>query len=498
MSVAISTAVTPASASAFGWSANAQTRGVVLVLGLYVIGFFVFPPSALLITDEAAYVGQATLFSRGDTTHEVRHVLQGTSGREVLSAYPVGTSLLQAPFVRLGGWRWAVAVSLLSMIGTVMVSLVWLRELGRPPIFALLPLLYIGTLVQGRIAMSDAVTALVSLLAFWQFSRGERGKPLSWIAAGFFAGLTSAFRDTTPLLFAPLFAGAFVRREPKAWQLLAGGLAGISLRLLSARLLFGSALFLRESVRGGVPLTLNAVGENLPLYLFLLLFVLPLGLPSLLLHRGRRKPELILGVAAMMVVYLSFPLPHEMNGGMRDIVLHSRYCNAIVPLMTLTLSEWIPRLTARRERLQRMIVAGALGSAVLLSFVVHVYLGAYGKTLERIASAIYAKTPKDSVLLINPQATSKFICEARGHRDVINRVEAKPGVVEEFVARGEPVYAVFVDRTETAARDEDARENAQFLAALEQHCRVEVLYDRQESVIERIKIARVTACGGGR
>ena len=462
-----------------------------------MIGFFMFPPGALLVSDEAAYVGQATLFSHGNTTHEVRHVLQGTAGREVLSSYPIGTSLLQAPFVRLGGWRWAVAVSLLATIGTVVVSLVWLRELGRPPIFALLPLLYIGTLVQGRIAMSDEVTALVTSLAFWQFSRGERGRPFSWIVAGFFAGLTSAFRDPTPLLFLPLFVGAFVRREPKAWQLLAGALAGSSLRLGGAKLLFGSALFLREAARSGIPLTLNAVGENLPLYLILLAFALPLGLPSLLLHRGRRKQELILGVAAMMVVYLSFPLPHEMNGWMRDVVLHSRYGNAIVPLVMLTLSEWIPRLTARRERLRRMIVAGALGSAVLLSLVVHVYLGAYGKTLERIASAIYAKTPENSVLLINSQATSKFICEARGHRDVINRAEAKPEAVEQFVARGEPVYAVFVDRTETASRREDARENAQFLAALKEHCRVEVFHDRQVSVIERIRIARVTACGGG-
>jgi hypothetical protein len=482
-------------AGQFGWSARVQRRVVHALLGLYVLGFCVFWPNALLVSDEAQYVSQAILFARGETTREVRNVLEGTRVRAPASTYPVGTSALQAPFVGFGGWRAAPIVSLLAIVGTVLVLSRWLSELGRPPIFASLPLLFVGTLVQGRLCMSDALTALISSLAFWLFSRGERGSRWAWIGAGVFAGLTAAFRDPTPLLFAPLFAGALLRRESRAWQLVVGGLAGLSVRFVTGRALFGSAWFLRMAGPSGAPLTLDALPPNLLLYGFILVLALPLGLPSVFLHRSARRVEIVLGTLALVSVYLMFPLPHDANSPVRDVVLHARYCTALVPLMALTLSEWIPRWLAAHLRVQRVLALGAASAATILIVTVHWYLYAWGATLHRISKVIYSVTPENSVLIVNTAAMGKFLCEAFGHRDFVSRSNASPEEIARFVVTGGTVYVAFLDRTEAQARRQDAAENTSFLARLRALCLVEELYDRQESSIERLRITRVPRCG---
>ena len=482
------------SAQYFGWSKQVQERAVLAALIAYVLGYLAFAPNALLVADEALYVGQAAAFADGTKSHEVRYVLQKTGRREVVSTYPAGTSLLQAPFVKLGGWRGAFLPSLLALIGTVVVLLKWLRTIERPPIFALLPLICIGTSVQGRLAMSDEITAFLTALALWLYARGERGDQRSWLAAGFFAGLTALFRDATPLLFVPVFGMALVRRARCAWQLILGSGIGVSIRLVIAKLMFGSALFVRESAQGQVPLSLRAVVDNIPLYLVILTVAIPLGLPSLLLHRSKANLALALGSLALVGLYLTFPLPHEANGLVRDLVLHSRYCNALVPIIAVTMAEWIPRLTERRSVLRRVIVVGAVASAFALSTTVHLYLHHWGQTVERMAAEIYSLTPEDSVFLTNPQSTDKFMSDVYGHRDIIYRPDVTPDTVADYVARGNTIYAVFVDRTETLYRREDARHNHEFMSALSTRCNIDMLIDRQESAVERLWIGRIAHC----
>jgi len=477
-------------AASFGWSPVVQKRCVLAALVLYAALFCARWPNAVLVSDEASYLNQATLFSKGRATEERLDVAHGTQLGGPASRYPIGTSLLQAPFIWFGGWRCAFLVSLGSLIGMVVILLSWLGELGRPPIFALVPLLFVGTSVQGRLAMSDEPTAFVASLAFWLFSRGERGQRLAWLGSGLFAGLSAAFRDATPLLFAPLYAQALLRREHRSWQLAAGAAIGGIVRLFSARVFFGSALFLRM----GGALKFSAVAQNLPLYALLACIALPLGLPSLLAYRGERKLPLCVGVLAFLAVYLSFPLPHEANGWVRDIVLHSRYCTALVPIAVLTLSEWVPRLLLGRPRLRKLLVVVSVAGSVAMSAIVHLYLYSWGTTLSHIASTIYDDTEEGSVLLYNPDGAAKFVLEFLGKRDYIARTHTTPQEVAKLVRRGRRVYATFVDRTDTEFRRQDARQNAAFLTELQERCRIAVVYEAQASAIEHVVIARLLEC----
>ena len=88
---------------------------------------------------------------------------------------PPGTSLLQAPFVAIGGWRTAPLASVLALVAMVLLLRVWLETAGRPQIFALVPLMYPPTVVFGRLGMSDVPSGAIVTLGLLCFWRGLNG-----------------------------------------------------------------------------------------------------------------------------------------------------------------------------------------------------------------------------------------------------------------------------------------------------------------------------------
>ena len=148
-------------------SVRIQTWIVVVALASYWLGFALFPPAALGINDEVFYVHQAAAFARGAVADTVLDPLTGQPRRVLPSTYPVGTSLLQAPFVRLGGWRAAPVVSVLALTATVLLLTRWIGFAGGPPLAALLFLGFPPTLVLGRTAMSDVPGAFIVTLGLW-------------------------------------------------------------------------------------------------------------------------------------------------------------------------------------------------------------------------------------------------------------------------------------------------------------------------------------------
>ena len=221
-------------------------RGILATgLLLYAAGFLAFSPRVVSVRDEVAYIRQAAAFAAGEATVVEKEALSGQTRRVPASTYPPGTSALQAPFVSLGGWRWAALASLLCLAVTVLLLAGWLRREGRSPLFALLVLGYPPALALSRLAMSDLPSAAVVTLGLSLFWRGQDGPGAWWLASGFTAGLSLLFRETNALLFAPLFTGALLRRERKALALMAGVAAAVPLRLLSSALLFASPFFHR-------------------------------------------------------------------------------------------------------------------------------------------------------------------------------------------------------------------------------------------------------------
>jgi hypothetical protein len=103
-------------------------RWLAAILVAYISGFALFAPQVVLVFDEAHYVRAAWAFSRGAIAVEVREGLLGAVRREPPSTYPPGTSLLQAPLVRVLGFPGAPLASALCLCLTVLVLARWLVE----------------------------------------------------------------------------------------------------------------------------------------------------------------------------------------------------------------------------------------------------------------------------------------------------------------------------------------------------------------------------------
>src|SRR5687767_11745306 len=109
----------------------------LIVLLLYAAGYLLFPPRVLVINDEVRYVAQPMAFARGELTLPGANTILPAIQQRVASDYPPGTSVLQVPFVRLAGWRWAGLASVLGLAVLTLATSRLLRPLGYRSEFAL-------------------------------------------------------------------------------------------------------------------------------------------------------------------------------------------------------------------------------------------------------------------------------------------------------------------------------------------------------------------------
>jgi hypothetical protein len=477
--------------AALGW------RLLAAVLTIYLAAFALFYPRAPTNDDESRYVVQAAVFLQGATTLAQIDALTGERIRFWPSRYPVGTSVALMPFVRAAGTAGAFALPAFSLLLGIVFTALWLREEGRSPAWALLVLGFPSCLVLGRVAMSDVPSLAVVALGLWLFWRGQgRGSP-SWLASGFVAGASTCFRESNAIPFAPLFGGALLRREGRWWALLLGGLAGASLRPLSAWLVFGDPFYAKEpySFEPG------SVLERLPLYALGLLVLVPGGLLAALAYRGRRAPEIRLASVLFVALYLLQRHSTEETGIEKRVILALRYLIPLLPLLAFAAAEAAPRAWARararlpeRARRQRERL---LGTALLLwiaglaaaSAGVHALLDRWGAAQARIGDALAKHVEADRVLLTNLPATRKFLGPVGRRFKPVDRAEVTPEDAERLAERHGEYTIALLDRSDSAWWRGELERNAEFLARLRLPLTLEL--DFQATPTDRLRIWRV-------
>ena len=479
------------------------TRVLLAMLAVYACGFLLFYPPGVTVADEGTYIRQAQLILAGRTGVDIVDPFTGvTVEMRPINDYPLGTALLLLPFVALGGRDAAWLLPLICTAVGVVATARWLQEAGRSPLWALLVLAYPSMMVMGRVAMSEAPSLAVvalGLLLYWRgLSRAPSRRSGGWIAAGFLAGLSLAFREANVLLFAPLFLGSLVRGD-RGWPaLVAGGVAGISVRLLSAWLFFGDPFFTKTSDA----FTLASIAATAPVYLFSLLVLVPGGLVAGLAYRGERRPEVVSTVALFVVFHLSYTYSAEPSGWAKRLVLGPRYFIPLLPLLAFTAGEVWPRLAARlRERASlpvRRRLEAAAGVALVgsLSLVACLLVGVqwaharWAGDQAEIRSAIFDTTEEGSVIVTNWRATGKFIDLVYGNRVILPREKLTPEILRRLALRNASFYVVFLDRSDSEFWRHNAFDNEIFLANL--GLEREVLLDLRVTPSDRLRIWRVT------
>jgi len=476
----------------FGWSI------VLVVCALYAIGFLAYYPNAITNDDEAMYMRHSRIVLEGRASLPKLDAQTGETVEHVVSRYPVGTAAMMAPFVAVAGWKGAFLVPFLCLMGSVLVMGRWLQEEGRSPLWALLILGCPPALVMGRVAMSDVPSLAVVTLGLWLFWRGLDRSWGYWLASGFIAGISMVWRETNAVVFAPFFAGAVLRRERACWAIVAGGLLGVAVRLLSSTVVFGAPFFYKAPYifdLGGLP-------ERLPTYLLTVLVFMPGGLLLVQFYRGRRWPELIVAVNLFVLLYL---LQGYFMGGtspLKRMVLTARYMFPILPLVALAAADVVPRFWRRlRERSpgahRKALEAGGAGALALwvgtvavAAVVVHPVYAAWSSTQGQIRDAIESNTDPAGVLVTNIEFTRKFMNEFDSKYLPISREGMSPDIAMDLATRFGSFRIVLLDRNDGPYGFEQARLNAEFMASIEP-MKPALLFDREMTATDRLRVWRV-------
>ncbi len=483
---------------AFRWPESLRPAWLLLLLccSVYLLGFALFYPRLAVNDDEAQYIRQASLLLRGTATIELADARTGEAQTVRPSTYPLGTAALMSPFVAAAGWRGAFLLAPLSFVGAVLLLARWLRDAGRPPIFALLLLSFVPALVMGRVAMSDIPSAAIATLGLWLFWQGMRRRPAWWLGAGFVAGASAALRPTNVLVFAPFFVGAVLRRDRNWWALAAGGVFGVSLRLISSAFVLGDAFADRASYVFE-PQTLM---ERLPLYLLGLFVLLPGGLPLSLLYRGERRAEVISTIAFFVGFFLLQTYSTKETSSAKRIVLALRYFLPILPLMIFAMSESIPRLwtawrtglsdgaRVRLDRLAKLAMVGWIVVTCVASLGVHGFMQRWAKAQAEIHDAILEHA-RGSVLVTNLPGTKKFIPVLELTYQPVDRDSIQPTEIVDLAERHGRVVVALLDRSDSAWWRTQSEANARFIAAVQPE--PALLLDLAPTATDRLRIWRV-------
>jgi 4-amino-4-deoxy-L-arabinose transferase-like glycosyltransferase len=472
-----------------------STHRVWIILLAYAAGFLVFRPRVLLINDEERYVAQAVAFAHGALNfHVPEGVPASPSGTPMASDYPPGTSLLQAPFVRAGGWRWAAALSVMCLALLVACTRGLLRELRLPAAYAAYALASVAALFFGRVAMSDVPAAALMALALWLVIRSERADASvpRHLLAGAASGACLLFREPVVVLLAPFLLASL--RQPKrlAW-LAAGGLAAIGLRLLLSELWLSDALYVRD---GGYGFSVASIARNAPLYAVVLMVMVPFAAVLPALYRGPLRSKILMALGLYLLVFLAYDYnAWRDNGMLRGTLLAARFMVPALPLLAVMCAEVVPRLlsrlrltTARTGALAAVLHAGL----ALLALAIHPLARQLEQPQYELLRAVQ-RAPADVPAVINEKVTGKFVSPVYGERMWISRARISADSLPALCRRFGGLVLVLVDRNDTELFRDDARGNAAFLAAAAMTLPLTPLHDEEISGM-RLRMLRVGPC----
>lgn len=427
-------------------------RLLLLIIAAYLVGFALWPPRVMTITDEAVYLEQAMNLAGGRIGTPVIDPVTGADSVRIPDEYPLGTAPLLAIGLMIGGVAGAWWIPPIAWAAAVLLTGLLLRRQGLPVLPAALVGLFLPALFAGRLLMSDAPSAAIvagALLCFFAAFEGsaapDRRMALAFVA-GLLAGLSTMFRETNALVLAPLCAGAVIRRERPAWPLFWGGLIGVAVRLLSSQLAFGSALGTRAAWSWG----LDAFIGNLLIYGLALVVLFPLGLLAAFLYRGPRATELRITVVAYFLLFCIYEFRGQDSGFLKSLVLGPRFFLPLTPLLALGVGDVLARLAHGRRLPLRAAAATFAVACAAVAFAVHPVFHRWASARASIRDAITASTHDDQVVLTNAIATTKYIHPAYGPRTLADLGRLSDAQVRAILARDPDVAVIVLERFDSS------------------------------------------------
>lgn len=385
-----------------------------MLLG-YAAIYVLFWPLLPGINDEAGFINQALLWTRGA---ELRPLLPQTPADDLLlldgdvvSWRNPGRSLLLLPFLPLGDVRWLYVSSLLLHLGTAVAAAALLRRAGASPLWAALVLFHPTLALYSRTLMADGPAGLALLLALLALTARRRPGFLAGLATGFGALLRYQVGLALVFVAAAVLTCPWIRdrRRQAAECLLGGAVIAVPLFLYNWTT-YGAPLGF--SGQGGFGL--RYVPGNAAIYVgSLLLFwpLLPLALK--LAPRGWRRPVRII-VIPFLAVLLLYSWHDVGSTPLETLVVSLRLLQPLLPIWifayALMLETRLGPLVRRRvpAAVRGVAMAGAglclLGGQAAL-FARH---QAHLRGLAATRAEVTARIPEGATVIANRQVRKLF------------------------------------------------------------------------------------------
>lgn len=298
---------------------------------LFALLWYFTYPVAFQISDEKAYIEQAIALSEGRLYNEFGLAQQLADYNP--KNYPVGTAVLAAPLVWVGG-KWAVfLLSPICYVLAIFLSVKTLEKLRLPIRGAFAIALFLPAMVMSRHVMSEmpsllCVAAFVYTLALAAKKRKGIAFLLGWLAL---AGLL--FRESNILLTLPLLLQWWSKEDDWTYGFwaAAGAFLAIGMRLATTYFFYGDIWYIKDP---GVIFTPLAIPSNLPYYAIGLLLLLPAGAWWLYRYQGWYGQSIRLALLAYILLHLCYDYRGEgaESGALGSFLLVMRF---LIPTLAL-------------------------------------------------------------------------------------------------------------------------------------------------------------------
>jgi 4-amino-4-deoxy-L-arabinose transferase-like glycosyltransferase len=448
-------------------------RWVAAILLAYAGSFLMFYPDVLVSADESLYVEQAVAFAN----HAARP--------EIVSDYPPGTSLLQAPVVAIGGWRAAAWLSVLGLAATCLMLGRWLMQAGYSPAATVLFLAYPPTLVLGRIGTSDVPSAAFVTAALWLLWTAER-RWWNAVFAGIAAGAAMLFRETNAIIVLPFVLGYCWRRQGPTAGLAIGLSVGLSIHLFVYQWLFDTPFFWRP-VAGW---SLAAVVNTVPIYGFALLVMAPGALIALVAYRGKYRAELWAAVILYLATYVFYDYSGQGSELGVRLAVAGRY---LIPLFPLIVIAWADAMARDAGSRWRRFFPAVCGAALVGAMTVHPAVYWWSRRDAAIVRKVLAHTKPGDALIADTPAR-KYVSALYARREPVWIEETSLSELATVTAAHPSTFIVLVSRLETPSMTGLSHEAERYVADANQVCRLNAVIDASTDPVRRLQLWSVESC----
>lgn len=308
--------------------------------GLVLFGFlflFCFPTNFLII-DELFYFRQGFTYASGNTLLSEINPITGKISEQLPGKYPLGLPLLIAGIIKLFGNQAVFLIGGLSLSGGIYFTYKALVALKLPGSFALIPLVYFPAVLLSRTLMSDVPSFLFIALFMYLIIADKEGSRYLFLA-GLIAGWAFMIREPNVLLTFPFIAGMLVKGKRKEGLFILGGfILIVLLKLFLTAHIYGNPFFTKDP---GLPFSYKYLFRNFVFYAPFLFIFIPLGLPALLMYKGRFHYELKIGVCLFLFLYLTYSYNGTYFSGLKSLILGPRFLIPALPLFTICVAAFL-------------------------------------------------------------------------------------------------------------------------------------------------------------